>query len=198
MSALLDPNAKEAAASAVSSERQIVAMNVGGEVYGVGIDLVHTVILFQPITAVPRTPEHVKGIINLRGRVVPIIDLRTRFGLPVLPADRQKDVRIVMVDVDGQQTGMIVDGVSEVLRLPASCFETPSEFVSSESAYVDAIARAPMATTTGGTAATSSTAKVDSKSNERLILMLDVRKVIHGTDDAVKAQLSAEALTSAA
>lgn len=174
------------AVKAVDGERQIVAMSVGGEVYGVAIDLVHTVILPQAITVVPRTPEHVRGVINLRGRVVPIVDLRIRFGLPALPEDRVRHCRIVMVDVGGHHTGLIVDSVSEVLRLPESCIEPPSEYLAPETAYVTAIARAPIVRQNAGSKAG------DAQTAERLILMLDVRKAIQGTEDTLHAQAGTE------
>jgi purine-binding chemotaxis protein CheW len=178
------------AVKAVEGERQIVAMSVGGEVYGVAIDLVHTVILPQAITVVPRTPEHVRGVINLRGRVVPIVDLRIRFGLPPLPEDRVRHSRIVMVDVGGHHTGVIVDSVSEVLRLPESCIEPPSEYLAPETAYVTAIARAPIVRQ--GASANANGKAGDAQNAERLILMLDVRKAIQGSEDGLHNQAGTE------
>src|SRR4051794_34784677 len=94
-----------------TGERQIVATHLGDEVFGIDIAHIHTVITSQPITPVPQTPSYVKGVMNLRGRVLPVIDLRLRFNLgKAVPG---ADCRIVIVDVEGLSAGLIVDGVSE-------------------------------------------------------------------------------------
>lgn len=113
------------------SERQVVAFRVGEEVYGVDIAHIHTIITPQPITFVPRAPRFVKGVMNLRGRVLPVIDLRTRFGLEPLSDVARQHARIVIVEVDGLSAGLIVDAVSEVLRLPSSAIDRPSQLVAS-------------------------------------------------------------------
>jgi len=113
------------------TERQLVAFKVGDEVYGVDIAHIHTIITPQPITFVPRAPRYVKGVMNLRGRVLPVIDLRTRFGLEPLTEAQEKNTRIVIVDVDGLSAGLIVDAVSEVLRLQADAIDRPSQLVAS-------------------------------------------------------------------
>jgi len=113
------------------TERQLVAFKVGNEVSGVDIAHIHTIITPQPITFVPRAPRFVKGVMNLRGRVLPVIDLRTRFGLEPLTEAQSKNSRIVIVDVDGLSAGLIVDAVSEVLRLPADAIDRPSQLVAS-------------------------------------------------------------------
>lgn len=139
-------------------------MHVGGETYGVEVDRVHTVILPQPVTAVPRTADHILGVINLRGRVVPILDLRARFGLSTPSEKPYAEKRIVMVDVGGEPVGMVVDGVSEVLRLSEASFASPPETALVEGGYVRAVARAPIHENAGRRAS----------GGERLILMLDV------------------------
>lgn len=112
---------------AVEQEEQLVAFRLAGETYGVPISLVQEIIRSCEITAIPRTPEYVRGVVNLRGKIVPVIDLRRRLGLP--PADETAATRIVVVEVETGTVGMIVDGVSEVLRLSSKQIEPPSDLV---------------------------------------------------------------------
>jgi purine-binding chemotaxis protein CheW len=113
----------------LEQEEQLVAFRLGGETYGIPISLVHEIIRCSEITQVPRTAEYVRGVINLRGKVVPVLDLRLRLGLP--PIEETRTTRIVVVEVENGIIGMIVDAVSEVLRLPLSQIEPPSELVAS-------------------------------------------------------------------
>ena len=112
-------------------ERQVVALHLAGEIYGIDIEHIHTVITPQAITQVPKAPPFVQGVMNLRGRILPVIDLRARFGLPPLPADKKQGLRIVIVDVEGLAAGLIVDAVSEVLRLSQDAIDPPSRLVAS-------------------------------------------------------------------
>ncbi len=98
-------------------ERQLVIFDLADEAYGVNIETVREIIRMQEITQVPRTPDYVEGVINLRGKVIPVIDMRKRFGFPV--AEHTKDTRIVVIDIDGNDIGATVDAVTEVLRLGA-------------------------------------------------------------------------------
>ncbi len=95
-----------------SQDNKFLLFNLGDEVYGIGILYVTDIIEMQKITEVPDMPNFVKGVINLRGKVIPIIDLRLRFGLP----ERDYDDRtcIIVVNVDSQAIGFIVDTVAEV------------------------------------------------------------------------------------
>jgi purine-binding chemotaxis protein CheW len=121
-------------------EQQLVVFDVGDESFGVDIDSVQEIIRMQVITRVPGAPEFVEGIINLRGRIIPVIDLRRRIGLA--RAAVSKSSRIVVVEIDGPTVGMIVDGVSEVLRLSEESVEPPSSVVSSDdSDYIKGIAK---------------------------------------------------------
>ncbi len=104
-------------------EFQIVSFEIGTEEYAVDILEVQEIIRMVEITSVPKAPHYVEGVINLRGKVIPIIDLRHRFGLSA--AERTKDTRIVVVDVSRIILGIIVDSVSEVLRVPSSLIEPP-------------------------------------------------------------------------
>ena len=83
----------------------MVVLHLGNEIYGVDIACINTVLTPQPITPVPNVPEHVQGVMNLRGRILPVIDLRTRFGLPALDPEKQKSSRIVIMDVEGVTAG---------------------------------------------------------------------------------------------
>jgi purine-binding chemotaxis protein CheW len=96
-------------------ENQIVIFELNGELYGVDIAAVESIIKMQTITRIPQSAEFVEGVTNLRGRILPVIDLRMRFGLPGHEADRNS--RIVIVSLDAMEVGMIVDGVSEVVTL---------------------------------------------------------------------------------
>lgn len=121
-------------------EQQLVVFDLALESYGVDISAVREIIRLQEITQVPRTPEFVEGVINLRGKVIPVIDLRRRFGLTV--GEENKDNRIVVVDIGGQDIGVIVDAVTEVLRISSELVEPPSSLITtSESGYLLGIAK---------------------------------------------------------
>lgn len=94
---------------------QLVSFRLGQEEYGVEITKVQEIILMGEITRVPQTPEYLKGLINLRSTVIPIVDLRIRFGLPI--SEQSDEARIMVVNVAGKTIGIIVDAVSEVLRI---------------------------------------------------------------------------------
>lgn len=115
--------------NAAQTEKQLVVFDLASEGYGVDIGAVREIIRMQEITRVPRTPEFVEGVINLRGKVIPVIDLRKRFGLHV--ADQSKDNRIVVVDIGKQDIGVIVDAVTEVLRISANSVEPPTSVITS-------------------------------------------------------------------
>ena len=161
-SALLEPGT---AAASGAVERQVVALHLGEEIYGVDIASIHTVLTPQPITAVPNVPAYVRGVMNLRGRILPVLDLRTRFGLPPLEADRRKLSRIVIVEAGGLTAGLIVDAVSEVLKISSDAIEPPSALLgSADLRCLTGIGRVP-----------GNRRKGDDKKDEgRLILLLDI------------------------
>ncbi len=115
------------------TERQLVVFDLAGEVYGVDINSVREIIRMQAVTHVPNAPDFVEGVINLRGRVIPILDLRKRFGLRV--SEETRDSRVVVVDIAGQNIGIIVDAVIEVLRLAADAIEPASSLITTEDSY---------------------------------------------------------------
>ena len=136
-------------------ERQLVVFQLGAELYGVEISRVHEIIRLQAVTRVPRTPTFVEGVINLRGKVIPVVDLRRRFGLPA--AEHTRASRIVVVEIGDQVVGIIVDGVSEVLRVSSGTIEPPSPVVAGlDSEYIHGIAKLP----------------------ERLVILLDLERIL--------------------
>jgi purine-binding chemotaxis protein CheW len=138
-----------------TDELQLVVFQLGAELYGVEISRVHEIIRLQAVTRVPHSPAFVEGVINLRGKVISVINLRHRFGLP--DAADTRAGRIVVVDINDQVIGMVVDGVSEVLRIHTSTIEPPSPAVAGiDSEYLQGIAKLP----------------------ERLVILLDLDRVL--------------------
>ena len=147
-------------------EQQLVVFDLADEGYGVDISAVREIIRLQEITQVPRTPEFVEGVINLRGKVIPVIDLRKRFGLTV-EAESQ-DNRIVVVDIGDQDIGVVVDAVTEVLRIPTDSVEPPASVI-----------------TTDGSDYLLGIAKLES----RLIILLDLRKVLSVDEEGALSEM---------
>ena len=112
-------------ASAAEEELQLVSFTLGEEEYGVDILQVNEIIRYMDNTKIPNSPMFVEGIINLRGKVIPIIDIRKRFNLPDLPHDNA--TRIIVVNINGKTVGIIVDSVSEVLRVPRNIIDPAPE-----------------------------------------------------------------------
>ena len=110
---------------------QMVTFNLGQEEFGVNILQVQEINRMVEITKVPQSEHYVEGIINLRGKVIPIIDLRKKFAMQEKERDNQ--TRIVVVDVDNDTVGLVVDGVSEVLRVPVGSLEDAPKLVSGRS-----------------------------------------------------------------
>ncbi len=106
---------------------QLVTFKLGPEEFGVDILKVQEIIRMMPITKVPNAPQFVEGVINLRGKVIPVIDMRKRFGMA--GCRRDNNTRIMVMDLQGQVVGFVVDAVSEVLRIPESTVEAPPAVV---------------------------------------------------------------------
>ena len=106
---------------------QMISFSIGEEHYGVDIQEVKEVIRIREITQLPKAPTFVKGVINLRGDVIPIIDLREKFGLEQL--DYTEVTRVIVVEVDGKSIGMVVDRVSNVIKIPQDEIEPPPPLV---------------------------------------------------------------------
>jgi purine-binding chemotaxis protein CheW len=151
-------------------EQQFVVFDLAGEHYGVNIAAVEGIIKLQAITAVPHAPTFVEGVTNHRGKVLPVVDLRRRFGLPRVPPT--KDTRIVVVEMGGATVGLVVDGVSEVLRVDPASIEPPSPMVASaETTFIRGIA----------------------KLGQQLVILLDLAHVLSEQDQARLLQLPAAA-----
>lgn len=133
---------------------QLVGFHVGGEEYGLDILRVQEIIRLQELTRVPNSHESMDGVMNLRGKIIPVIALRKRFGLEPVPPD--KDNRIVVVEVQGSVLGLIVDSVSEVLRIPAGTVEPPPHLGKVKQEYVSGVG----------------------KLNDRLLILLDVDRLM--------------------
>lgn len=120
--------------------RQFVSFVVGGEEFGVNILTVQEIIRPVDITRVPHAPEFVEGVINLRGRILPVIDLRTRFGFP--KRENDEETRIVVVEVQDQVIGFMADSVREVLRVDATTIEPAPELaVGIDAHYLRGVAK---------------------------------------------------------
>lgn len=121
-------------------EQQLVVFELSNELYGINIAMVESIIKMQAITKLPQTPAYVKGVTNLRGSVLPVIDLRTRFALNEKEDSRQ--TRIMIVTLGSVKAGIIVDGVSEVLRVSDESIEPLPPMVNSvDSVFLKGIVR---------------------------------------------------------
>jgi purine-binding chemotaxis protein CheW len=114
---------------------------LGREEYGVEVRLVQEIIRVTPITRVPRTPGFIKGVINLRGRVIPVIDLKAKLGLGEVETGSKK-ARIVVANLDGRLFGLLVDAASQVQKIPGSAVEpVPEEVVEVDSNSLRGVAK---------------------------------------------------------
>ena len=110
-----------------TSELQLVTFELAGEEFAIDILKVQEINRILEITTIPRSPAWIHGVMNLRGKIIPVVDLRNRFSLP--PADRTRESRIVVVEVADKTLGFLVDRVNEVLRISASTVEPPPPMV---------------------------------------------------------------------
>ena len=111
----------------MDKDLQLVGFRVGRETFGVPISLVREIVRVPEITAVPNAPEHIEGVINLRGRIVPVVDLRRRFGQK--DPETSKKNRILVVELAGKIVGLIVQSASEVIKIPPSEIESPDSLL---------------------------------------------------------------------
>jgi len=116
---------------------QLVGFTIGAEQFGVDILMVQEIIRAAPITVVPNSPDFVEGVINLRGNIIPVIELRKRLNLYTGEVDKS-DTWILILDIAGRITGFIVDSVTEVLKILESSIEPPPEIIVAglESQYI--------------------------------------------------------------
>jgi len=163
MNALLNRSA--GAPTDRTTSQQFVLLAIGEETYGIEIGMIHGIIMPQPVTEVPKTPLYVKGVTNLRGKILPVLDMRTRFGLGPVPANKAMHVRFVIVETVNTTAGIIVDAVSEVACLGPDEIDPPSQLLHSE-AY----------------ACMSGVGKLSSGGSDRLVVILDVDKLLELSD----------------
>jgi len=134
---------------------QLVSFKIGNEEFGVDILNVQEINKMTQITKVPNSPQFVEGVINLRGRVIPVIDLRTRLNLE--KKEHDKDTRIIVVEMHTSTVGFIVDAVNEVLRIPVSITEAPPELVTGiDSEFIKSVG----------------------KLEDRLLILIDLNKIL--------------------
>lgn len=154
----------------VEKDLKAIVFQLRNEEYGVEVDQVRSIERLQHITRVPRSPEFVKGVINLRGVVTPIIDLRSRFGME---AQEYTDTsRVIIVSIEDMNVGLVVDGANDVIDVPIEAIEAPPEVVGGiEADYIRGIA----------------------KLDKRLLIILNLDKVLR--TDEIKEMENLEANT---
>ena len=136
--------------------KQLISFTVGAEEYGLELLRVKEVIRMRQITWLPKAPACVKGVINLRGDVIPIVDLRERFGLAA--QEQTAMTRVIVVEVEGRMIGMVVDSASQVVRVPEDQFDPPPSVIGEASRdFITAVG----------------------KMGDTLIIMLDVDKILN-------------------
>jgi purine-binding chemotaxis protein CheW len=139
----------------MAKELHIIGFRVGRETFGVPIRLVHEIVRVPEITTVPESPGFVEGVINLRGKIISVVDLRKRFGERTISANKKN--RILVTEVEGKMVGLIVDAASEVIKIPETEVDLPpSVFEEGELNYVTGVG----------------------KLNGRLVIMIDLSKIL--------------------
>lgn len=157
----------ESGATGPAHNAQVVSFQLSHEEYGLDIMRVQEIILMGQITEVPEVPAYIRGLINLRGKVIPIVDLRKRFGLE--GADATEHTRIIVVNADGSTFGIVVDAVSEVLRLEADQIEPPpAGLIGLDQAYIKGLV----------------------KMEEKIMTLLNIERVLSEADAATVAAAS--------
>jgi purine-binding chemotaxis protein CheW len=139
----------------MAKELHIVGFRIGRETFGVPIGLVHEIVRVPEITSVPDSPDYVEGVINLRGKIVSVVDLRKRFGEKQISPNKKN--RILVAEVEGKMVGLIVDAASEVIKIPDNEVDLPpSVFDEGELNYVTGVG----------------------KMHGRLIILIDLNKIL--------------------
>lgn len=138
--------------------KQLVGFSIGSETFGVDILMVREIIRKMPITAIPDSPDFIEGVVNLRGNIIPVIDLRKRLKLVKEAELNNEDIWIIILDIGGRVTGFIVDHVYNVIKAPASSIKPPPDIVAAglKSQYIHGVC----------------------KLEEQLIILLDFRRVL--------------------
>ncbi len=139
----------------MDKELHLVGFRIGRETFAVPIELVHEIVRVPEITAVPDAPDFVEGVINLRGKIISIVDLRKRFGEAEIKSSKKN--RILVAEVGNKMVGLIVDAASEVLKIPPADVEPPPNvFAEGELNYVTGVG----------------------KLNGRLIMLVDLKQIL--------------------
>jgi purine-binding chemotaxis protein CheW len=141
-----------------SSSQQLVGFRLGAEEYGIEITTIQEIILMGDVTRVPQVPHFIEGLINLRGSVIPIVDLRKRFGL--LVTDRTDESRVVVVNLSEKTIGLVVDAVTQVIRVSK-----------------DQIEPTPPTVSAAGKEHIAGLAKLDN----RMLILLDIERILDAT-----------------
>lgn len=124
----------------MDKDLQLVGFRIGRETFGLPIALVREIVRVPEITFVPNAPEYIEGVINLRGRIIPVVDLRKRFGEKITEPNKRN--RIVVAELEGRRVGLIVNSASEVLKIAPSEIEAPHEvFQEGELNYITGVGK---------------------------------------------------------
>jgi purine-binding chemotaxis protein CheW len=138
---------------------QLVSFGLNKEEFGINILIVQEIIRMMQITKVPNSPDFIDGVVNIRGKVIPVVNLRTKLGMPRKEHDSM--TRIIVVEVMKKTIGFLVDAVHEVLRIPANITEAPPELVAGiNSEYIKAVG----------------------KLEDRLLILIDLEKILSTAD----------------
>jgi purine-binding chemotaxis protein CheW len=138
---------------------QVVGFRIGDETFGVRISHVREIVRVPEITAVPNAPDYMEGVINLRGKIIPVMDLRKRFGERDVQSDKKN--RILVVELESKLVGLIVKSASEVIKIPPSEIEAPASLLQEgEMGFVTGVG----------------------KLNGRLIILVDLNKLLQKGD----------------
>lgn len=145
---------------ATGNERQLILFNLGKGNYGIPIENVFEIKKMEDITVVPKAPKFIEGVINLRGNVIPVVDLRKRFGMEKI--EYTKKTKIIIVEIAKRQFGLIVDAVAEVVTLSNDQIEQSLPTVSGLKAeFINGIG----------------------KLNEKLIIILEISRILQSSED---------------
>src|SRR5215471_6440931 len=159
----------------MAKELHIVGFRVGRETFGVPIGLVHEILRVPEVTAVPDSPNYVEGVINLRGKIVSVVDLRKRFGEKQITPNKKN--RIMVTEVEGKMVGLIVDAASEVMKIAENDVELPpSVFEDGELHYVTGVG----------------------KLKGRLIILVDLSKILQKGELRKLGEISSQAAAATA
>jgi purine-binding chemotaxis protein CheW len=139
----------------MDKDLQLVGIRIGRETFGLPISLVREIVRVPEITSVPNAPDYIEGVINLRGRIIPVVDLRKRFGEKITEPNKKN--RVVVVELESRRIGLIVNSASEVLKISPSEIEAPHDvFQEGELNYITGVG----------------------KLKGRLVILLDLNKIL--------------------